>query len=457
MTLPKLFRTTSFRFTFLYALIFTISVATLGAVVYVTVRTALEAQTALRIAGEIEVLEQEYRSQGLDHLLATVSTRLSARERDALEYVLVLPDGTRIARRELLLPAKDGSSMIAPTAERRTRDGETSALFLQTVTLEGGVRLAVANDLDWIDDVQEAILATFAWVLGTTLVLALASGLWLSARFLRGLEGITRTATAIVAGDLQSRVPISGRNDDFDQLGRAFNNMLDRLAALMDSLKQVSNDIAHDLRTPLSRLKQNLEETAHTALSVNDMRSGILNATLQVDEILSTFSALLRIAQIEAGTRRTGFAPVDLSELTRLLANDYAAVAEDRGQTIGTRIEPSVWIEGDRDLLTQLIVNLIENAIRHTPDGSQITVALNKRPDRVLLAVADNGAGVPEADRDRIFRRFYRLEQSRTTTGSGLGLSLVAAIVELHGASVTAQDNAPGLCIEIGFPLKAEA
>jgi signal transduction histidine kinase len=187
------------------------------------------------------------------------------------------------------------------------------------------------------------------------------------------------------------------------------------------------------------------------------MRAGILNATLQVDEILSTFSALLRIAQIEAGTRRAGFSPVAVSELTRLLTSDYAAVAEDRRQTISTTIEPSLWIEGDRDLLTQLIVNLVENAIRHTSDGSRILVGLAKCQDDVTLTVRDNGPGVPDAERERIFRRFYRLEQSRTTTGSGLGLSLVAAIAELHGASVTAQDNNPGLRIEIRFPLKAEA
>lgn len=457
MTLPRLLRTTSFRFAVLYALVFTISVAVLGAIVYVTVRTALEQQMALRIEGEIETLAQEYRTQGLEHLVAAVSARLGARERDALEYMLVLQDRTLVTRRKLPLPTADGWSIVTPATEDRSSDDEASPLYLRTVTLEGGVRLAVANDLDWIDDVQEAILSTFAWALGATLVLALASGLWLSARFLRGLDGMTRTAAAIVAGDLQSRVLISSRNDDFDQLGRAFNSMLDRLAVLMDSLKQVSNDIAHDLRTPMSRLKQNLDETARGATTIDDMRSGILNATLQVDEILSTFSALLRIAQIEAGTRRAAFSPVDLSELTTLLASDYGAVADDRSQTIGTEIEPSVWIEGDRDLLTQLIVNLLENAIRHTSDGSRILVGLAKRQDDVTLTVADNGPGVPDAERERIFRRFYRLEQSRTTTGSGLGLSLVAAIAELHGAGVTAHDNGPGLRIEIAFPLKAEA
>ena len=457
MTLPRLLRTTSFRFAVLYALVFTISVAALGAIVYVTVRTALEEQMALRIEGEIETLAQEYRTQGLEHLVAAVSARLGARERDALEYMLVLQDRTLVTRRKLPLPTTDGWSIVTPATEGRTSDEEASPLYLRTVTLEGGVRLAVANDLDWIDDVQEAILSTFAWALGATLVLALASGIWLSARFLRGLDGMTRTAAAIVAGDLQSRVLISSRNDDFDQLGRAFNSMLDRLAVLMDSLKLVSNDIAHDLRTPMSRLKQNLDETARGAATIDDMRSGILNATLQVDEILSTFSALLRIAQIEAGTRRAAFSPVDLSELTTLLAGDYGAVADDRSQTIATEIEPLVWVEGDRDLLTQLIVNLVENAIRHTPDGSRIVVGLAKRQDDVTLTVADNGPGVPDAERERIFRRFYRLEQSRTTTGSGLGLSLVAAIAELHGASVTAHDNGPGLRIEIAFPLKAEA
>lgn len=455
MTLPRLLRTTNFRFALFYALVFMGSVGLLGAMVYATIRTALEQQTAQRINAEVERLTGEYRSHGLQHLIEVVTARTNMRERDALEYVLVTPDDTVLAGRALPLPSADGWSTVALPERFRAAGEESASLYSRTVTLGDGIRLSVGNDLDWIDDVQEAILSTFAWALLATLILALASGLWLSARFLRGMDAMTRTAAAIVSGDLKSRVPISPRNDDLDQLACAFNSMLDRLDVLMDSLKQVSNDIAHDLRTPLSQLKQNLDETARGAATKDEMRAGILNATLQVDEILATFSALLRIAQIEAGTRRAGFAPVDLSELTRLLASDYIAVAEDRGQMITTDVESSVWIEGDRDLLTQLIVNLLENALRHTPDGAAVTVDLQKAPDRVTLSVADNGAGVPEAERERIFRRFYRLEQSRTSPGSGLGLSLVAAIAELHGARLAALDNEPGLRVEIRFPSRA--
>lgn len=456
MTLPRLLRTTSFRFALFYALVFMGSVGILGAMIYLTVRTALEEQLAQRIDAEIETLARDYRTQGLQHLIETVTARTRARERDALEYSVVAPDNAVLAGRTLPMPAADGWATITLTEKAKTSEEETASLHARTVTLDDGVRLSVANDIDWIDDVQEAILSTFAWALIATLILALASGLWLSARFLRGMDAMTRTAASIVAGNLKSRVPISPRNDDLDQLGRAFNSMLDRLDVLMDSLKQVSNDIAHDLRTPLSRLKQNLDETARGAATKDEMRTGILNATLQVDEILATFSALLRIAQIEAGTRRAGFAPVNLSELTMLLVSDYMAVAEDRGQAIRTVVEASVWIEGDRDLLTQLIVNLLENALRHTPDGSEVTVALQKAPDGLTLWVADNGGGVPETERERIFRRFYRLEQSRTSPGSGLGLSLVAAIAELHGASIVALDNRPGLRVEIRFPSRTD-
>ncbi|MGN6098707.1 MAG: ATP-binding protein [Bosea sp. (in: a-proteobacteria)] len=456
MTLTRLLRTTSFRFALFYALVFMGSVGILGAMVYLTVRTALEEQLAQRIDAEIETLAQDYRTQGLQHLIEAVTARTSARERDALEYSVVTPDNAVLAGRALPMPTADGWATITLSEKAKTSEEETASFYARTVTLDDGVRLSVANDIDWIDDVQEAILSTFAWALLATLILALASGLWLSARFLRGMDAMTRTAASIVAGNLKSRVPISSRNDDLDQLGRAFNSMLDRLDVLMDSLKQVSNDIAHDLRTPLSRLKQNLDETARGAATKDEMRTGILNATLQVDEILATFSALLRIAQIEAGTRRAGFAPVDLSELTMLLASDYMAVAEDRGQVIRTVVETSVWIEGDRDLLTQLIVNLLENALRHTPDGSEVTVALQKAPDGVTLWVADNGEGVPETERERIFRRFYRLEQSRTSPGSGLGLSLVAAIAELHGADLAALDNRPGLRVEVRFPSRTD-
>ncbi len=455
MILPRLLRTTSFRFALFYALVFVGSVGVLGTMVYLTVRTALEEKLALRINAEIETLTQDYRSQGLQNLIQAVTARTSKRERDALEYSVVTPDNVVLAGRALPVPARDGWSTMALTEKARTSEEEAAPLYGRTVTLGDGIRLAVASDIDWIDDVQEAILSTFAWALLATPMLALASGLLLSARFLRGMDAMTRTAASIVAGDLKSRVPISLRNDDLDQLARAFNSMLDRLDVLMDSLKQVSNDIAHDLRTPLSRLKQNLDDTARGAATKDEMRIGILNATLQVDEILATFSALLRIAQIESGTRRSGFAPVDLSELTMLLAGDYMAVAEDRGQAVRTVVEASVWIEGDHDLLTQLIVNLLENALRHTSDGSEVTISLHKAPDGAVLAVADNGTGVPEAERERIFRRFYRLEQSRTSPGSGLGLSLVAAIAELHDASAAALDNRPGLRVEIRFPSKA--
>ncbi|MBY0611541.1 MAG: HAMP domain-containing histidine kinase [Beijerinckiaceae bacterium] len=450
MTLPRILRTASFRFAMIYAALFMASVSLLGLIVYTTVRSALETQLSQQIETEATSLAAEYTASGLGRLLAAVSSRDELRGADTLEYSVVGERGVVLAGRRLRTPEGDGWLIMKASASA-PRQG-SSSLVMYTVTLDNDVRLLIASDPSWIDRVQHAILIAFGWAIAATLLLALASGLWLSARFLRGMDAVMSTAQAVMAGNMTSRVALSSRNDDFDHLGSAFNSMLNRLGGLMESLKQVSTDIAHDLRTPLSRLKQSLETVGGGQVSIEEMRSGIADATAQVDEILSTFSALLRIAQVESGTRRSGFETVDLSELTETVAVDFAAVAEGKGQSMATRIDPGIRIDGDRELLTQLLVNLIENAIRHTQEGSHIRIDVSRLGETVALVVADNGPGVEEADRERIFERFFRSERSRTTPGNGLGLHLVKAVAELHRGSVAAFDCAPGLGIRVSLP-----
>ncbi len=221
----------------------------------------------------------------------------------------------------------------------------------------------------------------------------------------------------------------------------------------MEGLKQVSNDIAHDLRTPLSRLKQRLEavQQEETA-SREDYEAAVSDALEQANTALATFSALLRIAQIESGSRRANFAELDLSALLDQLAMTYAPVAEDLDRSLAARIEPGIGLRGDRELLTQLFVNLIENALRHTPAGTRIELALARDGTDLLAEVSDDGPGIPAAEREKVFRRFYRLETSRSTPGSGLGLSLVGAVAALHGIEITVGDNRPGLKVVLRFP-----
>jgi signal transduction histidine kinase len=244
---------------------------------------------------------------------------------------------------------------------------------------------------------------------------------------------------------------LAGSNDEFDQLAININAMLDGIQDLTDGLRRVSQDIAHDMRTPLTRVRQKLEQAITNAKSGNG-NGKILTSTVEdIDALLEAFNALLRIAQIQSGTRRAGFQAFDLSETLKHLFGDYESVAEDSGRHISAELEDAITLVGDKPLIVQMMVNLIENAIRHTPEGTAIVLRLNEAPGRIEIMVADNGPGIPEAERERVFRRFYRRDASRHTPGSGLGLSLVSAVAELHNIELRLDDNQPGLRVTLSF------
>jgi signal transduction histidine kinase len=251
-------------------------------------------------------------------------------------------------------------------------------------------------------------------------------------------------------GDLAQRVPERGTDDDLDRLASTLNRMLDRVAELMDGLRQVSSAVAHELRTPLARLRQRLE-AARSARSSPEHEAAIDDALLELDAVLDTFGALLRIAQIEAGTCRTGFTDVDLGAIAESVVEAFGPAAEDAGKTLVAAIAPGAHVRGDRELLSQLLANLVENGIRHTPGGVRIEVGVAPTGTGARAVVADDGPGVPAQERERVLRRFQRLERSRDVPGTGLGLSLVAAIADLHGARIVLEDNAPGLRVRLDF------
>ena len=340
--------------------------------------------------------------------------------------------------------------------KRDEESGEILNIRVLTVVLEPNVTLSVGKDLSNIKDTETAILTAFAWVAAVTIALALAGGLFVSSRFLARVDGMAQAAEHIIDGNLGHRLPSLKTGDELDFLAQTLNRMLDRINELMDSLKQVSNDIAHDLRTPLSRLRQSLETAVIVPRPAAELKSAINNAIEETDGILATFSALLRIAQIEAGTRRRGFAAFDFSVLVADVAEAFAPSIHDDGKFLKTGIEDGVTMAGDRELLTQLLANILENSIRHTGAGTKIEVKLTSRPDEVHLIVADDGPGVAPESRDKLFDRFYRPEASRTTPGSGLGLSLVKAIANLHNAKIALRDNNPGLSFEFQFPILKE-
>lgn len=441
-----MFRSTSLRLAALYTTAFALAVVVLGVITLFSTRAALTDQFDARIAAEAAALAQEYRTEGLNGVVQAV------RERDrtpgALDYGLKAPDGAAMVGRLAVNAAPIGWS----TVEVRPRGDGHESIRVLTVALPQGYHLMVGDDEERVEALDGAVLRGFGWAFLGVVLLGVVGGYALSGDVHRRLAAISGTAEAIIDGDLARRVPVRGSDDDLDRLALTFNRMLDRIAALMESLNQVSNDIAHDMRTPLTRLRQKLEAgLAAPAESQQALEAGLTD----LDSILETFAALLRIAQIEGGARRAGFRPCDLSEVARTVVDAFAPSAEEGRQTLSLVAAGSLMVEGDRELLTQMLVNLVENALRHAGVGARITVwAVGDDAGR-RLEVSDDGPGVPEIARERLFDRFYRLEHSRSTPGNGLGLALVAAIAKLHGAEVELGDARPGLTVGVKFPRPA--
>src|SRR5262249_9296861 len=306
-------------------------------------------------------------------------------------------------------------------------------------------------DLQAAREVETEVLETFAAVLAASLLIALAGGILLSRSFIRRVDTITTTCRAIMAGRLDERIPVSRSRNHLDHLAITINDMLERIADLMDRLRQVSNDIAHDLRTPLAHLRYRLERAQHNSRSAGDYEAAVNGAIADCDHILGLFPSLLRIAPIESGARRTAMAELNLSEVLREVAALYEPTIGDDGRPFAVHIEPRLVVLGDRQLLYRLFANLLDNAIRHTSKATAIAMHAKNVSGQVRVTVSDGGAGIPPEDREAVFRRFYRREQSRTTPGSGLGLALASAIADLHGTRIVLSDNAPGLRATIEF------
>jgi signal transduction histidine kinase len=438
-----MFRSTSLRLAALYTIVFALAVVALGAATLYSTREALSRQFDARVRAEAAAMVLEYRSEGLVGVVDAVQER--DRTPGSLDYGLQGPAGEPLAGRLSRTKAPMGWSVLREGSEE-----EGEAIRLLSVPLPGEHRLLVGADQEQIEVLDGAVLRGFGWAFAGVVILGVAGGYALSRDVGRRLAAISGTAEAIIDGDLARRVPVRGSQDDLDRLALTFNRMLDRIAALMESLKQVSSDVAHDLRTPLTRLRQRLE----AGLAAPEERSQALEGALSdLDSILETFAALLRIAQIEAGGRRAAFRTCDLSEIAETVVEAFAPSAEDLRQTLTLEAGGPTRVEGDRELLTQMLVNLVENALRHAGSGARIVVATQRRSiGAAILSVRDDGPGVPAPERRRVFERFYRLEHSRTTPGSGLGLAMAAAAAKLHGAEIELRDANPGLEARVSFP-----
>lgn len=452
MRLPRIFNTTSFRLTLLYAALFCASVMLLFIAMYWYGTGYVAGQIDRTVSNEISEVRSAARGRGLKGLQEeTASYSKSAAQ--GVYYVLQDAHGHRLAGNISALSPEVGIRSWPPRRRGGTFPNGIHSVRGRGVLVDDGAYFFVGVDASELGEMREMVGRAFLWGVAGTILLALAGGAIMSLELVRRVEAISQTSREIMAGDLSRRVPTRGRNDEFDRLAASLNAMLDRIETLMHELREVTSDIAHDLRTPLTRLRQRLELASRRSTAPEELRAALENSAADVDDILETFAALLRIAQIEAHTNAAELAPLDLSEVLSDMVETYQSVAEEREQRLVAELPQRLPIAGDRELLFQLFSNLIENAIRHCPAGSTIGVSARPAAHGVEVAIADDGPGIPVELRDKVFQRFYRLERSRTTEGTGLGLSLAAAIAKLHGASIELAGNEPGLRVRLLFPV----
>lgn len=438
----------AYRIAFTYSAVFIAAIILLGAVVYFAADASFRHQQDASIAKETSDLVRSYRDEGLPELLETVSKRVASSSTSAFGYALFDTSGRRIAGSLVTSRPPAGWSNIT---FRDPREGPDPARALSTPLTDGKL-LVVALDTEALETIDRTILGLFAGALLLFVAVGIAGALLLGGYLRNRLERVSDTAFAIVAGDMGRRIPVGPRGDEFDRLASSLNSMLDRITLLLENLRQVSSDVAHDLRTPLSRLRGELESALVGPADLEAYRKAVERALERSDELLALFAAILRISEVEGGALAASFGPVDLSGLIADLCDSYVPAVSDEGRALHCDVVPGIRLWGDRELIAQAVINLLDNAQRHTPPDTHITVELKHDVTGNRLVVADNGPGVAPEDRDRIVRRFVRLQDSRTTPGHGLGLNLVAAIVAAHGGTLSFADNRPGLRAIIHLP-----
>lgn len=443
-------RSAAYRIAFTCSAAFALAVTLLGGLVYFAAHRAFRAQQDMALAEASAALVQDYRQQGLAVLAGTIRRRSATNGVVTFGYALFDAAGRRVAGDfELALPPVGYSDAVF----RDPVEGPDSARVLMT-RLDRDHLIVVGIDSQALERIDRVILSLFAGAFVLVLLVGGAGAVLLGNYLRRRLERISGTAQAIMEGDMRRRVPVSPRGDEFDRLGQVLNLMLERIAGLLDNLRQVSADVAHDLRTPLARLRGGLEAAlAQPDAAVRE--AAIRDAVRQSDALLALFGGILRIVEVDAGDIRQSFVAVDLSMLAEDLIDSYAPAIIDKGRHLSGDIAPGVVVAGDRELIAQAAVNLLDNAQAHTPPGTAIRLSLRAEDGFALLDVTDDGPGVPEADRVRIVERFVRLDPSRSARGHGLGLNLVDAIARAHGGAIEIADAAPGLRAVLRLPLAA--
>lgn len=449
--LPAWLRTTAFRVTLLHLALTLLGTAALSGVAWWATIGFAARQLAADVEQETGVLLRAARLGGAPSVAVSVEARMAADRTGTGYYLLAGPDGARLAGNLAQAPRAAGWRTLRLEGGGGGAGAAGTEVLAHGTRLPDGAFLVVARDLAPVRDLEARLLGAAGWVGGGALMLGLLGGVLVGRGVSRRAAAMEAALAAVEAGEIGRRLPARAGGDEFDRLAGRINAALDRLQELMAAVRRVTDDVAHDLRTPLSRLRQRLEAAA-TGRDA-DARGAVASAIEECDRILGVFEALLRIAQVEGGGTRASFRRFDLSGVVEAVAEVYGPAAEERRQTLEARVAPGVSAWGDRELVAQMLANLVENAVRHGREGGRVEVALERSPGGgAAVTVADDGAGVPAAERERVFRRFHRLDAARSSPGTGLGLALAKAVADLHGMGIALLDNAPGLRAAVSVP-----
>ena len=455
--LGKLFRTTAFKIIAVYLLVFALfAMAVIGYLARHT-QALVVSQITETIDAEIKNLQEIHGDGGIGRLIDVVSAR--AQQPGSNLYMITSFNGAVVAANVTDIDnatlSRQGWSEIS---YRRTDEAADNNLHdsraLVRVAFIGGFRVLVGRDIEERERLRQILATPARWSVVVIVILGLFGGIFVTRRVMKRIDSMTATSEQIMRGDFGGRLAVTGSGDEFDRLANSLNAMLGRIENLMGGLKHVSDNIAHDLKTPLTRLRNRAEEALRAKHSETDLRRALESTIEESDNLIRTFNALLMISRAEAGEVRKAMTDFDAAEVARDVAELYEPVAEESGLTLGIDTPDRLPVRGSRELISQAVANLVDNAIKHggTTAGSKVTVAARKAGERIEFTVGDRGPGIPEADRLRVLERFVRLEESRSRPGAGLGLSLALAVARLHGGDLRLEDNSPGLKVTLAIP-----
>ncbi len=460
--LGKLFRTTAFKLSLVYLVVFAILAGVVMFWVSRDMRRVIDEQVAATIEAEIKGLSDLYRQGGVRRLVDIIDRR--ARQPGASLYLVTNFQGQPVAGNILDLPPQVLSSPgIRETAyERVGEPGVERRALARIFMLPGGFRLLVGRDLEDRETIarifSRALLTSLFWIT----IIGMIGGLFVARRVLKRVDAMNASAQTIMEGNLAKRLPVGRSNDELDRLATNLNSMLERIQELMAGLREVSDNIAHDLKTPLTRLRNHAEEALRTSQTPDQYRASLEKMIDESDNLIGIFNALLTIARLEAGAEPSAPKVFDAAEAAQDVVDLYEPLAEEAGFALSVHAEPNCTVNGNRELVGQALANLVDNALKYgapkDENGSrEVRVTVRREKGAIELSVSDRGCGIPAEDRERVLGRFVRLEGSRSQPGSGLGLSLAAAVARLHNGAIRIEDNAPGLRVTIVIPAAGDA